>query len=48
MKKVFFIPLGLPGLGKTTFAKHFMQSYKNNMNLISYDALLVKHQQIYQ
>ena len=43
MKKVFFIPLGLPGLGKTTFAKHLNSTYKNDMKLISYDALLVKH-----
>jgi Holliday junction resolvasome RuvABC ATP-dependent DNA helicase subunit len=43
MKNVFFIPLGLPGLGKTTFAKIFMESYKNKIKLISYDALLVRH-----
>lgn len=47
MKKVFFIPLGLPGLGKTTFAKHLQTTYQKNFKVISYDALLVKHQQIY-
>lgn len=26
VKKIFFIPVGLPGMGKSTFAKHVRQT----------------------
>jgi tRNA uridine 5-carbamoylmethylation protein Kti12 len=30
VKKIFFIPVGLPGMGKSTFAKHVRQTIETN------------------
>ena len=43
IKKVYMVPIGLPGLGKTTMAKRFDKA----MHLICYDNMLLTHQQHY-
>lgn len=32
VKKLFFIPVGLPGMGKSTLAKHIRQATENNLS----------------
>lgn len=48
MNKIFFIPVGLPGLGKTTFAKHLMTHSRLNFKVINYDEMLLNHQKVFQ
>jgi len=44
MNKIFFIPLGLPGLGKSTFAHYLKCQYKTSLKVLNYDDLLLRHQ----
>lgn len=30
--KLFFVPVGLPGMGKSTLSKHIKQAVENNLN----------------
>jgi len=48
MNKIFFIPVGLPGLGKTTFAKHLMTHSRDSFKVINYDEMLLNHQRVFQ
>jgi MoxR-like ATPase len=47
-KRLFLIPVGLPGLGKTTLARqlerHLALNQKREFLRISYDELLLKRQ----
>jgi tRNA uridine 5-carbamoylmethylation protein Kti12 len=31
VKKLFFVPVGLPGMGKSTLAKHIRQATQNHL-----------------
>jgi len=33
VKKIFFVPVGLPGMGKSTLAKHIRLAAEKNLNI---------------
>ena len=47
-KQLFLIPVGLPGLGKTTLSKLLGEQAGKMFHRISYDAMIIKHQIRYQ
>lgn len=40
VKRLFFVPVGLPGMGKSTLSKHIKQAVERNLS----DANLIKTQ----
>jgi hypothetical protein len=32
VKRLFFVPIGLPGMGKSTLSKHIKLAIENNLN----------------
>jgi tRNA uridine 5-carbamoylmethylation protein Kti12 len=43
IKRLFFVPVGLPGMGKSTLSKHIKLAIENNLNGLTKTHLNKEH-----